>query len=94
MSKLTIFIWLRHVSITMSGVTHTGWTASIGIVRTAGGSTNSVAQGESVIHSSKEAAWNSVDAQARKLDYNENDIYFNGVSVGSYDKVMQEVAKL
>ena len=45
-----------------------GWAASIARAYVPKGSKNEIAQGESIIYPNKEAAWNSVQKDAKKLD--------------------------
>ncbi|HNY37224.1 MAG TPA: hypothetical protein PKI73_04480 [Petrotogaceae bacterium] len=71
-----------------------GWCASIATARASKGAKNEVAIGESEIYPDKEAAWNSIQKSAQKLDYANDEIYLNAKKVKDYSDLETKVGAL
>jgi hypothetical protein len=71
-----------------------GWCASIAIARVPKGSKNEITMGESEVYPNKEAAWNSIQKSALKLDYENDDIYLNTKKVKDYNDLETKVDTL
>lgn len=88
---------MRKVFINLSQTTGgpvNGWTASIAIAYGGENGQNEIAIGESVIYSTKQQAWESIKRRAEKLDYENDEIYFNYSRVNSFEEVEQLVEQL
>lgn len=71
-----------------------GWCASIAIARASKEAKNEVAIGESEIYPNKEAAWNSIQKSAQKLDYENDEIYLNAKKVKDYNDLQTKIDAL
>lgn len=82
------------VNLTHNQTPVEGWTASVARAYTAKNAPNEVAIGESIIYPSKENAWESIQSHVQKLDYEQDEIWFNHRPVRSYEEVLTGVDNL
>jgi hypothetical protein len=68
-----------------------GWCASIARVHKPKGAKVEISQGESIVYPNKDAAWNSIQNGVKKLDYENDEIYFNTKKVENYDDLESKV---
>lgn len=71
-----------------------GWCASIARVNAPKGAKIEISMGESEIYTSKEAAWGSIQKNAEKLDYENDEIKLNLKKVKDYADLKSKVDAL
>jgi len=71
-----------------------GWTASVGTVYGGKNGQNEVAIGESVIYKTKQKAWKNIEMRVKRLNYEDDEIFFNLSRVHSFEEIEQHKNKL
>lgn len=82
-----------HVNVTQTKNPN-GWTASIARSYAPQGANSAVAIGESAIYPSKNAAWDTIKIDAKRLDFKNDDVYLNHKKVNDYNDLEIKVAAL